>query len=127
MADLITVSVASMLNTSRATAASAMLRVSQEENLRGAEISFGANWWGAGISFWRKLVVGTRNDCAQYFEIEINKSSFLPRSGPHTFSPVPGDGGETTRIFSASSLSTAAHTLQFECKQVQWIDIAIMT
>jgi hypothetical protein len=34
MADLITVSVASMLNTSRATAASAMLRVSQEENLR---------------------------------------------------------------------------------------------
>jgi hypothetical protein len=49
MADLITVSVASMLNTSRATAASAMLRVSQEENLRGAGISFGVNWWGAGI------------------------------------------------------------------------------
>jgi hypothetical protein len=50
MADLITVSVASMLNTSRATAASAMLRVSQEENLRLRV------WWGAGISFWRKLV-----------------------------------------------------------------------
>ena len=34
MADLITVSVASKLNTSRASSASAMLRVSQEENLR---------------------------------------------------------------------------------------------
>jgi hypothetical protein len=78
MAALITVSVASMLNASRATAASAMLRVSQEENLRlrvlvgsgnillaqiggEREYPFGANWW-----------VGTRNDCAQYFEIEIN-------------------------------------------------------
>lgn len=127
MADLITVSVASMLNTSRATAASAMLRVSQEENLRGAEISFGANWWGAGISFWRKLVGGDRNDCAQYFEIEINESSFLPTQAPPHFRRSPGMVATQHAFFSASYLSTAAHTLQFECKQVQWIDIAIMT
>ena len=50
MADLITVSAASMLNTSRATAASAMLRVSSKKKIYACA-------FGGGNILWRKLVV----------------------------------------------------------------------
>ncbi len=66
MADLITVSVASMLNTSRATAASAMLRVSQEENLRlrdngEREYPFAQIGGGASASWGRKNCAACEN------------------------------------------------------------------
>ena len=76
MADLITVSVASMLNTSRATAASAMLRVSSKKKIYAC--AFG------GGNILLAQIGGGRNDSAQYFEIEMNKSTSC-LGPPHIF------------------------------------------